>query len=60
MMKDTINNQEDEIHYTEEEVIEDEEVISSSPHLVAQKVFGKSTEIRKQEMRERLEHIHPE
>ena len=60
-MKDTINIQEDEIHYTEEEIVEDEEVTSpSSPPLVVPKIFGKSTEIRKQEMRDRLEDIHPQ
>ena len=57
-MKDTIRKQENEIHIDKEEVIEEGEVnFLSSLEEYSPQILGKSTEIRKAEMRDKLDRI---
>lgn len=56
-MKNTIGIEENEIHNTEEEIIEEGEVNEFGSILPF--VFWRSTEIRKQEMRDRLDRLDP-
>lgn len=60
-MKNTIWNQKNQIHKTKEEAIEEGEVNFLSPvDPTTAQILWKSTEIRKQEMRERLSKIDPQ